>query len=579
MPARFECGSEISAFSVSPDHKAIAVVGRSYMRILDVATDTSGEKPVYSITASMNLRAEKKFLSGCDIQWHPNPQFSQYFASGATNGTVVIWNLQAKKHRVQESSFLHPRAVNRVAWSMLEPNLLMSGCQDGIARLFDLRVATVKGPQDAATLMQPQSQFASKADSVRDVQFSPKFINFFATVHDNGRLQVWDMRNTGSPRIDFPAHTQLTLAVDWHPDNSQAIVTSSRDQSVRVWDLTTKPKQTAVVYTSDSVGRVRWRPSHQHQLATSASVLDANVHVWDVRNVYVPLYSLGRAGSVHHNIVSCVEWFNGPDALVSSSKDVKGDIQITHISEFVQPHRSFYPSQAITFSASSDVHSIAFCLDTVARGDTEKDIQSRISKKSAVICTASMSNSDTVEFRNLAHAYHGMRGGYTVKNCLNVCTDLGLHAHAYLWESILVLERTDRQWEMLSSIFDYHSSMNDIHTCGLLLLIYKSSVDKITSQQRGADCHLSYVDILRRMQLFDCAASVTKYSPFEVVSSESKQATNVRTVSSEGAANDPQAACAVCRLPVRGIVAWCRKCGRSGHIQHMRDCRCCSAKT
>jgi hypothetical protein len=38
-----------------------------------------------------------------------------------------------------------------------------------------------------------------------------------------------------------------------------------------------------------------------------------------------------------------------------------------------------------------------------------------------------------------------------------------------------------------------------------------------------------------------------------------------------GGCADVVSACAVCRLPVRGLYVWCQGCGHGGHLQHMQD--------
>jgi WD40 repeat protein len=659
MSARFECGSEISAVSVSPDRRSVVVVGRSVLRIVEIqhASSNSGNRSIspsgttstinnanssssntthninsiggnptadpptttsdwsqstsqYTLSASSDLRAEKKSptYSGCDVHWHPNPAFGHLFATGSTSGVVMVWNLQAKKHRVQEAAFTHPRAVNRVTWSMTDPHLLLTGCQDGIVRLFDIRQAAPRTADSASTgpgekELTPTAAFASKADAVRDVAFSPSFRHYFATAHDNGRMQVWDMRNNSHPRIDLPAHTKLAHSLDWHPQDSQTIATASRDQTVRVWDLSGRPHQTYVVYTSDSVGRVRWRPGHKYQLATSASVLDFNANVWDIRNAFVPLYSLGRAGAVHHNVISCLEWLDA-DAMLTASKDVKGQLAITQTGDMIQPHRGLYPTQGIAFSAAySDEGLLAVCTDTLARGDTEDEIQRRIAKQAPRIRIARVSSPHTSDFKRLATAYHtycspthasyssSTASGqsskvphatrlYSCESCAEACATLGEEglAHAELWRFLSSLQGDECMLDVLKATWEQHVNMGDVQTCAVMLLVFRELADKIVPAIRGADCHATYVDVLRRMQLFSCAAAVCKASPYDAVSTESKQATGIRVSVPDNGPQDTVAMCAVCREPVRGILVWCRKCGKSGHMQHMRDCKLCGCK-
>nr|CAD7204122.1 unnamed protein product [Timema douglasi] len=61
-------------------------------------------------------------------------------ATAATNGAVVLWNLNRPSRSKQEHVFVdHKRTVNKVCFHSTEPTKLISGSQDGTMRLFDLR--------------------------------------------------------------------------------------------------------------------------------------------------------------------------------------------------------------------------------------------------------------------------------------------------------------------------------------------------------------------------------------------------------------------------------------------------------
>lgn len=146
----------------------------------------------------MNMRVGKNINlnSSCnDVVWsHLEPNI---LASGATNGAVVIWNLQLNK-RMKMNSFYtdHKRTVNKVCFHPNDGNLLISGSQDGRMNLFDLRV------KDKAI-----STFLSQSESVRDVQFSRFRDNTFASVQENGNVQIWNLRKPDHYCSQFTAHS------------------------------------------------------------------------------------------------------------------------------------------------------------------------------------------------------------------------------------------------------------------------------------------------------------------------------------------------------------------------------------
>lgn len=62
-------------------------------------------------------------------------------ATAATNGAVVVWNLNRPSRSKQDHVFSdHKRTVNKVNFHAIEPSWLISGSQDGTMKCFDLRV-------------------------------------------------------------------------------------------------------------------------------------------------------------------------------------------------------------------------------------------------------------------------------------------------------------------------------------------------------------------------------------------------------------------------------------------------------
>lgn len=130
----------------------------------------------------------------------------------------------------------------------------------------------------------------------------------FAAAFENGIIQVWDMRKNLQPELKFTAHKQLVLSIDWHPQHGNLLASGGRDRYVKVWDLTDlkQPKQT--IQTIASVGRVAWRPNCDDHIATSASLMDNSIHVWDTQRPFIPVASMKG----HTDIASGICWMDTP---------------------------------------------------------------------------------------------------------------------------------------------------------------------------------------------------------------------------------------------------------------------------
>lgn len=111
-------------------------------------------------TEKRNLRVPGRpgmNFSTNDIRWHPRALLSltrsvgderlmlrcctdseSLLATAATNGAVVIWNLEREGYKNVQERVLngHRRAVNRICWHTTDWNVLISGSQDGTIKLW-----------------------------------------------------------------------------------------------------------------------------------------------------------------------------------------------------------------------------------------------------------------------------------------------------------------------------------------------------------------------------------------------------------------------------------------------------------
>jgi WD40 repeat protein len=73
-----------------------------------------------------------------NVHLYVNVESDSIFATAATNGAVVIWNLQREGFMHAQEHVLkgHRRAVNRICWHTTDINLLISGSQDGTIKLW-----------------------------------------------------------------------------------------------------------------------------------------------------------------------------------------------------------------------------------------------------------------------------------------------------------------------------------------------------------------------------------------------------------------------------------------------------------
>ncbi|XP_026810871.1 GATOR complex protein WDR24 [Rhopalosiphum maidis] len=287
------------SLALNKEHTHVVVAGRNVFKVFLI--EQGGFKECVNLRCGKTSSVQSS--SSMDVAW--NPADDNVLATATTGGAVVTWNLNRSSRNKQDHIFYdHRRTVNKVTFHCVEPNLLMSGSQDGTIKCFDLR------------LKEAPKTYSSDSESIRDVQFSPHNNYVFAAASENGSIQIWDTRKAEKCLNKFSAHNGPVFSCDWHSE-LQFLATASRDKTIKVWNVTNKPIAEYTISTIAPVGRVKWRPYRRYHLASSALVLDSAINVWDVRRPYIPYASFAK----HTDVATCIAWKGDPFVLLSTNRD------------------------------------------------------------------------------------------------------------------------------------------------------------------------------------------------------------------------------------------------------------------
>lgn len=303
--ASHKTGLEISALDINRERTHAILAGREILKTIRINDAKCAE--------DINLRAaiiqyaahntsgpgatarHRETLEIHDVKWS-HGQFSTHIATAATNGKVILYDLNRagmELARLHE----HHRQVHKVAFNPHQGYLLLSGSQDATVRLWDLRDMR----KDAMTCLS-RDKYSGLSEGVRDLQWSPTDGVEFAFGTDNGVIQRWDFRNNRGPKLKINAHDKICNSIDWHPDGKH-LLSASNDKTVRVWDFSSevrRQKPAFVLRTPHPVLKARWRPpcwteefyeqgAYQcTQLATSYDREHPVVHLWDFRRPFLP---------------------------------------------------------------------------------------------------------------------------------------------------------------------------------------------------------------------------------------------------------------------------------------------------
>ncbi|XP_043203975.1 GATOR complex protein WDR24-like [Amphibalanus amphitrite] len=289
-----------NALSLNKDFSQVVIAGRNVFKVLHIEEDRFVERLNLRIGKSLNLS-----FSSNDVVW--NPFDETQLATAATNGQVVLWDLNKASRNKQDHVFSeHKRTCNKVTFHPSEPHVLVSGSQDGTMKLFDVR------KRDVAVT------FQGNTESVRDLQFNPSQPNTLAAVSENGQVQLWDKARADRCVRSLTAHNGPAYACDWHPSRAGWLATAGRDKAIKIWDTVNGTiRLVGTIPTMASVGRVVWRPQREHHIASAALLVDCSINVWDKQRPFIPF----AAFSEHTDVTTGIAWKGDPRVFLSTSKD------------------------------------------------------------------------------------------------------------------------------------------------------------------------------------------------------------------------------------------------------------------
>eukprot|EP00850_Spirogloea_muscicola_P007085 SM000035S13065 [mRNA] locus=s35:263044:265830:+ [translate_table: standard] len=229
----------------------------------------------------MVLRGHKNAV--LDVHWSADG--SRVLSAGPDN-TIRVWDAETGKQAKKMAE--HSSFVNSICPSRKGPPLVVSGSDDGTAKLWDQRQRSCL------------QSFPDKYQ-VLAVSFSDNADKVFTGGIDND-VKVWDLRQ-GEVAMVLRGHGDSITGMSLSPDGS-FLLTNSMDCTLRLWDLRPYAPEDRCMRTfvghqhnfEKNLLRCAWSPDGSRVTAGSS---DRMVYIWDAESARI-LYKLpGHVGSVN----------------------------------------------------------------------------------------------------------------------------------------------------------------------------------------------------------------------------------------------------------------------------------------
>lgn len=154
---------------------------------------------------------------------------SSIIYTGSRDYSVKAWDVESGTCTATYST---PRnIVTTLQSSPTDANLLYQGSEDLFVRVWDVRSPANHAP---AQVISGYVYFPVSMDVRQDGQVLATGTKGFDSVGCS--VKVWDLRNITQPLADFAGHSQDVVGCRFSVEDSDVILSTSKDGSIRAWD-------------------------------------------------------------------------------------------------------------------------------------------------------------------------------------------------------------------------------------------------------------------------------------------------------------------------------------------------------
>lgn len=187
-------------------------------------------KPSGTVSPQIELKGHAQ--EGFGLHW--NPRVEGQLATGSSDKTVKIWNIQdfSKANKTMKASRTlthHSAGVNSVEFHHKFDWMLATVSDDKTLQIFDLR----KDSNSQAAQVVPDAH----SDDINCVAFNLGTDVILATGSADKTVGIWDLRNLEQKLHVCEGHKEPVTSLEWHPMEKPVFCSASVDRRMHFWDL------------------------------------------------------------------------------------------------------------------------------------------------------------------------------------------------------------------------------------------------------------------------------------------------------------------------------------------------------
>nr|XP_026693266.1 LOW QUALITY PROTEIN: WD repeat-containing protein 17 [Ciona intestinalis] len=197
------------------------------------------------------------------VAW--NQRDSHRLASCSDDNTCVVRRLDGEL----QQKFHHPDSAFGCEWSLTNKDLLATGCNDGIARVWDMSKTTTG----------PAHMLRGHTAKVFHVRWNPLIQNILCSGSDDKTIRVWDVTTENCLSV-LNGHTSNVRGLAWNHEVPYLLASGSWDSTLKLWDTRSGTCIDTVHDHGADVYGLATHPLNPFLLATSSR--DSTLRMWSL---------------------------------------------------------------------------------------------------------------------------------------------------------------------------------------------------------------------------------------------------------------------------------------------------------